>query len=55
MYSTHYIDMQKIKEHSSCGDNPADKKKNIHLRDCLKLFTEKETLSKDDAWYMFPL
>ena len=28
-----------------------DLKKEIHLDDCIKLFTEKEILSKDDPWY----
>lgn len=26
-------------------------RKNIVLMDCLKLFAQTETLSKDDAWY----
>ena len=42
--------MQKVEEHESCHESAADQKKNIHLRDCIKLFTEKETLSIDDAW-----
>ncbi|KAI6649306.1 Ubiquitin carboxyl-terminal hydrolase 4 isoform X2 [Oopsacas minuta] len=28
-----------------------DIKREIHLADCIKLFTEKEILSKDDPWY----
>ena len=31
--------------------NRKDIKKEIHLTDCIKLFTEKEILSKDDPWY----
>lgn len=42
---------EKIEEHESCHESASDQKKNIHLRDCLRLFTVKETLSKDDAWY----
>ena len=27
-----------------------EKKKNIHLLDCVKLFTEEEQLGEDDPW-----
>ena len=33
---------------SSCSS--VEVKKNIVLMDCLNLFVQKETLSKDDAW-----
>ncbi len=39
---------QEVVKDGSC--NSVEVKKNIVLMDCLKLFVQTETLSKDDAW-----
>ena len=40
---------QEFLRHESCDMKEAAKK-NIHLMDCMQLFTQKEVLSRDDAW-----
>jgi len=39
---------QEVVCHQSCDE--VDVRKNIELMDCLKLFANMETLSRDDAW-----
>ena len=42
--------LQLVRDHESCNDREQESKKSIQLGDCIKLFTDKEKLSKDDAW-----
>jgi len=42
---------QLVRDHESCSNTEQESKRAIQLGDCMKLFTETERLSKDDAWY----
>ena len=46
----HMTSLQAIEEDSSCKDTP-EAPKNITLYNCLDLFTVKEKLGQEDAWY----
>ena len=42
---------QHIRDDASYSKVEEDSRRSIHLIDCMQLFTEEETLGKDDAWY----
>lgn len=48
--STLYLMPQDIQDDASYNKVEEESKRSIHLMDCMSLFTEKETLGKDDAW-----
>ena len=41
---------QDIQDDASYNKVEEESRRSIHLMDCMRLFTEKETLGKDDAW-----
>ena len=41
---------QDIQDDASYIKVEEESRRSIHLMDCMRLFTEKETLGKDDAW-----
>ena len=41
---------QHIRDDASYSKVEEESRRSIHLIDCMQLFTEKETLGKDDAW-----
>ena len=47
---THAHTSQDIQDDASYNKVEEESRRSIHLMDCMRLFTEKETLGKDDAW-----
>ena len=46
---------QLVCDHESCSNIEQESKRAIQLGDCMKLFTETERLSKEDAWLVHTL
>ena len=45
-----YFNTQRIRDDASYSKVEEESRRSIHLIDCMQLFTEEETLGKDDAW-----